>query len=236
MNVLHIDSSPLGERSASRRLSARIKSRILAEFPDATVVVRDVGLDPPRHAATEYIVRFRNFDVLSPKQFQEKLLSERLVAELLAADIIVVGAPMYNFTITTQLKAWIDRICQRGVTFRYTAEGPLGLLTGKKAIVAATRGGLYANARQAHLDFQVSYLTEIFRFIGISDIRVILAEGLDISPEERRRALDQANRQIDLMSARMDGCGFSEIFPREAWAVGNDKTRENDHGHPQNEF
>jgi FMN-dependent NADH-azoreductase len=221
MNVLHIDSSPLGERSASRRLSARIKSRILAEFPDATVVVRDVGLDPPRHAATETldIVRSGNFDVLSPKQLQEKVLSERLAAELLAADIIVVGAPMYNFTITTQLKAWIDRICQRGVTFRYTAEGPLGLLSGKKAIVAATRGGLYANARQAHLDFQVSYLTEIFRFIGISDITVILAEGLDISQEERRRALDQANRQIDLMFARMDGCGFSEIFPHDAWAV-----------------
>jgi FMN-dependent NADH-azoreductase len=222
MNVLHIDSSPLGERSASRCLSARIKSRILAEFPDATVVVRDVGLDPPPHAATETldIVRFRNFDGLSARQFQEKVLSERLVAELLAADIIVVGAPMYNFTITTQLKAWVDRICQRGVTFRYTAAGPLGLLSGKKAIIAATRGGFYANARQAHLDFQVSYLTEILRFIGISHVTVVLAEGLDISPEERLRALDKANREIDLMFARMDGCGFSEILPHEAWAVG----------------
>jgi FMN-dependent NADH-azoreductase len=228
MNVLHINSSPLGERSASRRLSARIKSRILAEFPDATVVVRDVGVDPPGHAMTETldVVRFKTFDVLSPKQIQEKLLSERLVAELLAADIIVVGAPMYNFTITTQLKAWIDRICQRGVTFRYTATGPLGLLSGKKAIVAATRGGLYTNVGQAHLDFQVSYLTEIFRFIGVSDITVILAEGLDISPEERRRALDQANRQIDLMFARIDGCGFSESFPHEAWAVGTRRLAE----------
>ena len=128
MNVLHIDSSPLAAPSVSRELSARIVASIKQRFPDVTVVTRDVGLDPPAHAAADILdlVRFKRLDDLTASQVREKELSDTLVTELLAADVIVIGAPMYNFTITTQLKAWFDRVCQAGSTFRYTSEGPVG--------------------------------------------------------------------------------------------------------------
>jgi len=200
-NILHIDSSPIFGGSVTRQLSARIVTRILEQFPDSAVTIRDVGLDPPGHAAADVLdmVRFKRFDGLTSAQVREKALSDRLVAELLAADIVVIGAPMYNFTVTTQLKAWLDRVCQAGVTFRYTPEGPLGLATGKSAILAASRGGFYATSEQSHWDFQVSYLKQILGFLGISDVSVVLAEGVNISPEHRTRALERAMSEIDQM-------------------------------------
>jgi FMN-dependent NADH-azoreductase len=153
VNVLHIDSSPLSASSISRALSARIVEGIRACRPDATVIRRDLGLDPPAHASAEIldIIRFKRLENLNPRQQREKALSDVLVAEVLATDILVIGAPMYNFTVPTQLKAWIDRVCQAGLTFRYTAEGPVGLATGKRVIVAAARGGFYTRER----DFQL---------------------------------------------------------------------------------
>jgi FMN-dependent NADH-azoreductase len=199
MNVLHIDSSPLAGRSVSRDLSARIVASIKERFPDAKIVSRDVGLDPPAHAAADILdlVRFKRFDDLTASQLREKVISDTLVIELLAADIIVIGAPMYNLTITTQLKAWFDRVCQAGLTFRYTSEGPVGLTAGKKAIVAASRGGVYSTSSQSHRDFQIPYLREVLAFMGVIDVAVVLAEGVNISPEDRTRALDQAHRDID---------------------------------------
>ena len=199
MNILHIDSSPLAGRSVSRDLSARIVARIREHFPDVTVVSRDVGLNPPAHASADILdlVKFKRFDDLTARQVCERRVSDTLVAELLVADIIVIGAPMYNFTITTQLKAWIDRVCQAGLTFRYTPEGPVGLALDKRAIVAASRGGFYSTGKQARCDFQLPYLKEILAFMGIVDVAVVLAEGVNISPEDRARALDQANQQID---------------------------------------
>jgi FMN-dependent NADH-azoreductase len=198
MNVLHVDSSPLEGRSVSRELSARVVAGILQRFPEATVVRRDVGIEPPIHAAADILdlVRFKRFEDLTARQVGEKALSDLLVAELLAADIIVIGAPMYNFTITTQLKAWIDRVCQAGLTFRYSPEGPIGLATGKQAIVAAARGGVYSTGKQSHRDFQIPYLKEILAFMGIVDVGVVLAEGVNISPESRAQALEAAERGI----------------------------------------
>jgi FMN-dependent NADH-azoreductase len=199
MNILHIDSSPLAGRSVSRDLTARIVMGIKERFPNVTIVSRDVGFDPPAHGAADILdlVRFKHLDDLTARQVREKTISDTLVAELLAADIIVIGAPMYNFTITTQLKAWIDRVCQAGLTFRYTPEGPVGLALDKKAIVAASRGGFYSTGKHARCDFQVPYLKQILAFMGIVDVAVVLAEGVNISPEDRARALDQANQQID---------------------------------------
>jgi FMN-dependent NADH-azoreductase len=216
MNVLHIDSSPLTAPSVSRELSARIVATIKQRFPDVTVVTRDVGLDPPAHAAADILdlVRFKRLDDLTAGQVREKQLSDTLVTELLAADVIVIGAPMYNFTITTQLKAWFDRVCQAGLTFRYTSEGPVGLTAGKKAIVAASRGGVYSTSGQSHRDFQIPYLREILAFIGIIDVAVVLAEGVNISPEDRTRALDRARREIDAALSLL--AASSSIEPQPA--------------------
>lgn len=205
-NILHIDSSPLLGSSITRELSARVVARILERRPDAAVTVRDVGLDPPGHATADVVdvVRLKRFDGLTADQAAEKALSDRLVAELLAADIVVIGAPMYNFAVTTQLKAWLDRVCQAGVTFRYTPDGSVGLTTGKRAILAASRGGFYSTPEQAHRDFQVAYLKEILGFIGISNVSAIVAEGVNISPERRAEALDRAIGEIDRLFAGAD--------------------------------
>ncbi|HEY2051248.1 MAG TPA: NAD(P)H-dependent oxidoreductase [Caulobacteraceae bacterium] len=202
-NILHVDSSPVLEGSVTRLLSARIVARIVEQRPDATVTVRDVGRDPPGHATTHVVdlIRFKRFDALTAAQAEEKALSDRLVAELLAADVIVIGTPMYNFTVTTQLKAWLDRVCQAGLTFRYTPEGPVGLATGKRAILAASRGGNYLAPERAHQDFQLPYLKQILGFVGVSDISVVVAEGVNISPEHRAQALEMAGSQIERMFA-----------------------------------
>jgi FMN-dependent NADH-azoreductase len=208
VKVLHIDSSPLPAISVSRGLSARVVEGIRAHRPDATVIRRDVGLDPPLHASADIldVVRFKRLGSLNASQRREKVLSDALVTEVLAADILVIGAPMYNFTVSTQLKAWIDRVCQAGLTIRYTPDGPVGLATGKRAIVAASRGGIYTRER----DFQLPYLRQILSFIGIAEVDVVLAEGVNISPERRAQALDQAYRDADSAAASVAALGLAE--------------------------
>ena len=199
MNILHIDSSPLGERSISRLLSGRVVAGLLKRFPDAVVVRRDVAAEPPAHASAEIIdiVRFKKDEDLSVNQLREKALADTLIAELLAADVVVIGSPMYNFTVSSQLKAWIDRICQAGRTFKYTPDGPIGFLGGKRVIAAASRGGLYSSGRFAHRDFQIPYLREIFAFMGVTDISFVTAERVNVSPAEKARAIAEAEQTIE---------------------------------------
>lgn len=202
MNILHIDSSPLEGRSVSRDLTAKIVAGLSRRFPGSTVVRRDVGLDAMPHADAEIvdIVRYKKEEDLSPRQRQERALADVLIAELVTADFIVIGSPMYNYTITTQLKVWLDRVCQAGKTFRYTPEGPLGLLPpGKRAIIAIARGGNFTNGRQNHRDYQTPYLREILKFIGITDVTFVLAEGINISPEEKVRVIKQAGDDVEKM-------------------------------------
>ncbi|HWC63780.1 MAG TPA: NAD(P)H-dependent oxidoreductase, partial [Rhizomicrobium sp.] len=123
----------------------------------------------------------------------ERRAGQAMLDEFLAADIVVIGAPMYNFSISSQLKAWIDRIMVAGKTFAYTAEGPKGLAGGKRVIIASSRGGVYARgSAQAVMDFQETYLGAIFRFIGVTDVTFIRAEGMAASPEQRTTALTKA--------------------------------------------
>jgi FMN-dependent NADH-azoreductase len=195
MNILHIDSSPQLGRSVSRELTERIVASLLARVPSATVTRRDVALEPPAHISAEIIdiVRYKKDEDLSPLQVKEKALADALIAELQAADVVVIGSPMYNYTITTHLKAWLDRVCQAGRTFRYTPEGPVGLLgAGKRVIVAISRGGNYTNGKQNHRDFQMPYLKEILSFVGLTDVTFVVAEGVNISPEERIRVMKDA--------------------------------------------
>ena len=198
MHVLHVDSSPQGDRSVSRELTAAAVASLLARHPAATVVHRDVAAVPPTHTDADVMdfVRFHRLETLTPRQREEKERTDAILGEFLAADFVVVGAPMYNFTIPTQLKAWVDRVCQPGVTFRYTPQGPVGLATGKRAIFVCTRGGIYSSGPSAHRDFQTHYLREIFAFMGITAVGVVLAEGVNISPDHRAAALRRAKEDI----------------------------------------
>ena len=187
MNVLHLDSSVLGQNSASRALTAAIVARLQREAPNAQVLHRDL--------AGEHALPHLDGASLAKADATEAARSARAMEDFLAADVIVIGAPMYNFGIPSQLKAWIDRVAVAGKTFRYTAEGPQGLAGGKKVIVAATYGGMHPV--ESGRNFVEPYLRQVFGFLGIDDIEFVSAEGLNISPELRTQALETAQERID---------------------------------------
>jgi FMN-dependent NADH-azoreductase len=199
MKLLHIDSSPLAGASASRELTRRTVERWQAAHPGTTVEVLDLVTDAPAHLDADSL-GFRlapDAPGLTETQRRENAVSERLVSQFLAADVIVVGAPLYNFGIPSQLKAWIDRIAQAGRTFRYTANGPEGLAGGKTVIVVSTRGGQYAGipAMEA-MEHQESYLRTVFGFLGITDVRIVRAEGLAMGDDARAKAMAEADAAI----------------------------------------
>ena len=174
MTILHIDSSISGEASASRAISRSIVDRLVAEHPGAQIIGRDLVADPLPHMT---LASFQDVEVLD---------------EFLGADAVVIGAPMYNFTLPTQLKAWLDRILIAGKTFRYTAEGPEGLAGGRRVIIALARGGIYSpGSPSASLEHLESYLRGVFKFIGIEP-EFVAADGLAISPEQRDLSIRQA--------------------------------------------
>jgi FMN-dependent NADH-azoreductase len=187
MNILHLDSSVLGQASASRALTAAIVARLLRDAPKARVLHRDL--------AGEHALPHLDGASLAKSDPTEAARSARVMEDFLAADIVVLGAPMYNFGIPSQLKAWIDRVAVAGKTFRYTAEGPQGLAGGRKVIVAATYGGQHPV--ESGRNFVEPYLRQVFGFLGIDDVEVVSAEGLNISPALRSQALDAAQARID---------------------------------------
>ena len=203
MTLLHIDSSPLGTASVTRQLSADIVRAWTAGHPGTAVVYRDLAAAPPDHLTAELmqVVKFRNLDGVNPRQQAELALTDRLVDELLAAEVVVIGAPMYNFSVPTQLKAWLDRICQAGRTFRYTETGPVGLAGGRRVIVASARGGRYAGTpMETALDHQEAYLRAVLGFIGITDVSFVRAEGMGMGAEPRAQALAAAAREIERLA------------------------------------
>jgi FMN-dependent NADH-azoreductase len=199
MKLLHIDSSPLAANSVSRQLTERIVAQWRATHPATTVDLLDLATDAPSHLSLDSL-GFRlgpDAQGLSEVQKRENAISEKLVSQFLAADVVVVGAPMYNFSIPSQLKAWIDRIAQAGRTFTYTDKGPKGLAGGKTVIVASSRGGVYStNPALAGLDHQESYLKTVFGFFGITDVRFVRAEGVAMGQEAKVRALAAAEVEI----------------------------------------
>ena len=205
MKLLHIDSSPLAGASVSRELTRRIVAQWQAAHPATTVDHLDLAADAPTHLNADSL-GFRlgpDADGLTDTQKRENAISERLVSQFLAADVVVVGAPMYNFSVPSQLKAWIDRIAQAGRTFKYTEQGPVGLAGGKTVIVASSRGGAYsANPALSFLDHQESYLRTVFGFVGITDVRIVRAEGLAYGPEARAKSLEAAEGAIAQHTAR----------------------------------
>ncbi len=196
MKLLHIDSSILGDNSVSRAISAAIVSRLRQTHDGLEVRRRDLAATPVSHLSGAYLAG-QAPDVQHDQAMQEDLsLGGAVLAEFLDADIVVIGVPMYNFTVPSQLKAWVDRILVAGKTFRYTATGAEGLAGGRRVVLALSRGGFYApGAPHAAFEHQESYLRTVFGFIGLPDIEVIRAEGVATGAEQRRKALDGALQQ-----------------------------------------
>lgn len=198
MQLLHIDSSINGNNSASRKLTAQIVDAWKAKHEGTQVSYLDLVADAPNHfTATAMAPRTGQSEGLSAEQVAENAVSERLVQQFLAADVVVIGAPFYNFSIPTQLKAWIDRIAQPGRTFRYTANGPEGLAKGKTVIVASSRGGMYSTSAAAEaMEHQESYLKVVLGFFGITDVRIVRAEGLGMGPDAVAAAFASATKDV----------------------------------------
>jgi FMN-dependent NADH-azoreductase len=195
MQLLHVDSSILGSNSASRRLTADVVAAERRRVPGLTVVYRDLAAEPLGHISGGHLAAAQGAE-LPPELQHDVALGEEALAEFLASDIVVIGAPMYNFTIPSQLKAWVDRITVAGRTFRYGPEGVEGLAGGKKVVIVSTRGGMYgAETPMASFDHQETYLRILFGFLGITDIIVVRAEGLAMS-DNRAASLEAAQSAI----------------------------------------
>jgi FMN-dependent NADH-azoreductase len=190
MNLLHIDASVLGDHSVSRQVSAAIVARLTAADPTLEVTYRDLAAEPLSHLSGLHLAAAQGAAV--PANIQEDhLAAQDALGEFLAAGVVVIGAPMYNFTLPSQLKAWIDRILVAGKTFSYSAAGPKGLAGAKRVIVAISRGNFY-DAEHAAAEHLESYLRTVFGFIGVTDLEFITADGIQVGPEHRERALKGA--------------------------------------------
>ncbi|MDB5761345.1 MAG: FMN-dependent NADH-azoreductase [Herminiimonas sp.] len=224
MQLLHIDSSIMGAQSVSRQLTASAVARMKETTPGLAVVYRDLAAAPIPHLSpalqfaklkTLHEMGVLHGDIgamvaaavqggarVNPAAQAEYATTNVVLDEFLAADIIVLGAPMYNFGIPSQLKAWIDCLAAPGKTFKYGATGVEGLAGGKKVIIASSRGGVYsASSPMAFMEHQESFLKSFFGFIGITDITIVRAEGINMGPEQRQSALDAALAEVALLKA-----------------------------------
>ncbi|MDQ0391855.1 FMN-dependent NADH-azoreductase [Labrys monachus] len=190
MKLLHIDTSILGDHSVSRRISAAVVARLRAVTPGLEIRYRDEAAQPLPHLSGAALAG----------QGEDLAAGAGALEEFLAADIVVIGAPMYNFTLPSQLKAWIDRILVAGKTFRYGEGGAEGLCGGKRVIVAMARGGFYGPEAQAaeHLE---TYLRFVFGFIGITDITFVAADGIQMGPDHRENAINGALQAVEALRA-----------------------------------
>lgn len=202
MKLLHIDSSILGAGSVSRTLSAAIVAAQTAQHPGLDIVHRDLAAQPLDHLTGAHLAAGQGATPESAAIAADIASGQAAIEEFLAADIVVIGAPMYNFSISSQLKAWIDRVAVAGRTFRYTENGPEGLAGGKTVIIASSRGGYYGEGTPAAvMDHQETYLKGLFGFLGVTDIRFIRAEGVALGEEARGKSLETAQGEILKLAA-----------------------------------
>ena len=193
--ILHIDSGIFGADSKSNGLSAAFLTAYQAANPGSTVIRRDLAADPLPHLDATLVQAF-----MTPEAERQGLVAEAgersdaAVAELQDADVLVIGLPMYNFNLPSTFKAWFDHVARAGVTFRYTENGPAGLLTGKKAFVLGARGGVYAGTANDH---QEPYIRQMLGFLGITDVEFVYAEGLNMGEEQAAAGLANAHSSIE---------------------------------------
>lgn len=192
MKLLHIDSSILGANSVSRPVAAAVVDRLRQSEPALALTYRDLAAAPLPHLSLANLPSDHPLAALAAAS-EDRTTSQTVLEEFLAADIVVIGAPMYNFTIPSQLKAWIDRILVPGKTFAYGPEGPKGLAGDKRVIITISRGGLYgAGAPFAAAEHVETYLRAVFGFIGIANPEFVIAEGVQAGPEQRSKAIEGA--------------------------------------------
>ncbi|MDB5526994.1 MAG: FMN-dependent NADH-azoreductase [Devosia sp.] len=203
MTILHIDSSILGGYSVSRSLSADIVARQQTLHPGSKIIYRDLVVDDALHLSDRHMAVFQGGAVTDPALGADLAAGGAYIDELFAADTIVIGAPMYNFSVPSQLKAWIDRVCVAGRTFQYGANGAEGLLPkGKKVFIASTRGGVYTgDSPTALLEHHETYLKGVLGFIGLTDVTIVRAEGLNLGDESKAAAIAKAKAEIALLAA-----------------------------------
>jgi FMN-dependent NADH-azoreductase len=196
MNILHVTSSSRGSASYSNRVASEVIDELARRNSGATVTVRNVAADPLPHIDDDFVAATRSPQ--GPQTERQRALlaqSDVLVDELFAADVVVIGAPMINFTIPSTLKAWIDYVARAGRTFSYSEAGPKGLVTGKQVIIIGARGGVYSEAARP-LDFQLPYLKSVLGFLGMTDIEVLEIDGTAYGPETAEKAVSAATAKM----------------------------------------
>ena len=194
-NLLIIDSAATGDASVSRKLTAEVADRLCERDPSIHVVRRDIGASPIPHLTAETVGAIRGIARTDEEQ-RALALSDALIAEVKDADLIVIGAPMYNFGMASTLKAWFDHILRAGVTFRYSESGPEGLVKGKKALVIESRAGLYSEGPAAAMDHQEPHIRTLLGFMGVTDVTFVRAEKLAFGPDAAASAIAEAVEQI----------------------------------------
>jgi len=200
--VLHIDSSVRSTGSLTRQLGGEYIAKLKAADAGTTVVTRDLAANPLPHLTEQVIgAYFTPAEQRNAEQAAAIKTSDALVDELLAADTIVIGAPMYNFSVTSGLKAWIDHIARAGRTFQYGANGIQGLVTGKKVVVFVASGGVYSEGPAAAYDHITTYLRAVLGFLGLTDVTFIVAEGVAMGEEAVANALAKNRAQIEAIAA-----------------------------------
>jgi len=196
MRILHLITSPRKSQSYSAQLGNAIVEKLTAAHPGSTVVIRDLAAAPFPHLEEAHIQSFFTPEEnRSAEQVSAITHSDEAIAELLAADVVVIGAPMYNFSITSNLKSWIDHIARRGKTFSYGANGPEGLVKGKKVYLAISTGGVYSEGMMKVYDYTENYLRAVLGFMGMTDVTVVRAEGLSV-PGVQETAMEKAYEAI----------------------------------------
>jgi FMN-dependent NADH-azoreductase len=199
-NVLIIDSAATGDASVSRRLTGELEAILRGRGP-VRIVRRDVGSDPVPHLTPETTAAIRGAEAETEAARDALALSDALIAELKAADLVVIGAPMYNFGMASTLKAWFDHVLRAGITFRYSEAGPEGLVTGKKAIVIESRAGLYSSGPAAAMDSQEPHLRTLLAFMGLEDVAFVRAEKLAFGPDAAAASIAEAIDQLRGLAA-----------------------------------
>ncbi|QGZ57544.1 FMN-dependent NADH-azoreductase [Paraburkholderia acidiphila] len=201
MKLLHVDSSILGQGSVSRELSANVVATLRSGHPDLAVTRLDLAATPIGHLTAAHLAAAQGAPVDDAVK-SDVAMGQAALEAFIAADIVVIGAPMYNLGVPSQLKAWIDRISVAGKTFRYGDQGPVGLCGGKKLVIASSRGGIYSEGSPAAaFDHQEGYLKVAFGFLGITDITFIRAEGVAMGEEARNGAIDLARKETAALAA-----------------------------------
>jgi FMN-dependent NADH-azoreductase len=194
--LLIIDSAATGDASVSRRLTDQFAERVRERDPLARITRRDVGKAPVPHLTEATVGVIRGAEAETDEARAALALSDLLIGEVKDADVIVIGAPMYNFGMPSTLKAWFDHVLRAGITFRYTSAGPEGLVKGKKAIVVESRAGLYSEGPTAAFDNQEPHLRTLLGFMGIEDVEFVRAERLAFGPDAAAAAIDEAAHRL----------------------------------------